>query len=197
MKVFDGVLYRSFVPTASSLRSFWRTRRLRSTASASLRTLKASPCSRRRESNPPSSRRWWTCCRWGASFLSFPSDLLGVFGIVSPTSSPLCVLVGLVSSPLQSCALHPPALVLHHHLQCGQTPDEGQAAGKSESYLNESFRFFTGLMETQNIRETPESYFYVNKNHNFRFYFITNCHIMKFRILEQKLRLHENQNLAT
>lgn len=34
-------------------------------ASASLRTSRASPCSKRQESNPPSSRRWWTCCRWG------------------------------------------------------------------------------------------------------------------------------------
>lgn len=56
---------RSFVPIALSWRSYWKTKRPRSMGSASLRTSRASPCSRHQGSNPPSSRRWWTCCRWG------------------------------------------------------------------------------------------------------------------------------------
>ena len=41
-------------------------------------------------------------------------------------------IAGLLSCPLQGRALHPPALVLHYHLQCGQAPHEGQAVGESE-----------------------------------------------------------------
>lgn len=45
-------------------RNFWRMRKHKSMASVSLRTLRASPCNRRRDSAPRISRRWWTCSRW-------------------------------------------------------------------------------------------------------------------------------------
>lgn len=41
---------------------------------------------------------------------------------------PLCA--GLLPCPFQSGARHPPALVLHHHLQRGQALHEEQAAGE-------------------------------------------------------------------
>jgi len=41
-------------------------------------------------------------------------------------------MAGFFPCPFQSSALYPPALVLHHHLQCGQTPDEEQTAGKGK-----------------------------------------------------------------
>lgn len=44
--------------------------------------------------------------------------------------------LGLLPCPVQGGALHPPALVLHHHLQCGQTADEEQAAGEGEDQLS-------------------------------------------------------------
>lgn len=43
----------------------------------------------------------------------------------------LCV-AGLFPCTFQSSALYPPTLVLHHHLQCGQTPDEEQTFGKGK-----------------------------------------------------------------
>lgn len=44
-------------------------------------------------------------------------------------------MAGFFPCTFQSSALYPPALVLHHHLQCGQTPDEEQTAGKGEYCL--------------------------------------------------------------
>lgn len=44
-------------------------------------------------------------------------------------------MAGFFPCTFQSSALYPPALVLHHHLQCGQTPDEEQTAGKGELCL--------------------------------------------------------------
>lgn len=41
-------------------------------------------------------------------------------------------MAGFFPCTFQSSALYPPTLVLHHHLQCGQTPDEEQTAGKGE-----------------------------------------------------------------
>lgn len=41
-------------------------------------------------------------------------------------------ILGLLPSAVQSCPLHPPALVLHHYLQRGQTVPEEQAAGEGE-----------------------------------------------------------------
>lgn len=58
------VCSRSSEPIVWSWRSFWRTRRLRSTGFASLKTSRVSPCSKPPASNPQSWRKWWTCCRW-------------------------------------------------------------------------------------------------------------------------------------
>lgn len=45
----------------------------------------------------------------------------------------VCVFsTGLIPSSVQSCSLHPPAMVFHHHIQCGQTPDEEQTTGEGE-----------------------------------------------------------------
>lgn len=41
--------------------------------------------------------------------------------------------LGFISCPFQSCALHPPALVLHHHLQCGEALHEEQTARESKT----------------------------------------------------------------
>lgn len=43
------------------------------------------------------------------------------------------VTAGFLPSPVQSCPLHPPAVVFHHHLQHGQALPEEQAAPESES----------------------------------------------------------------
>ena len=61
---------RSCRHTASSWRSYWRMRRLKLMAFASLRTSRASPCSRLPDFGLPISERWWTCSRWGLRTLS-------------------------------------------------------------------------------------------------------------------------------
>lgn len=43
-----------------------------------------------------------------------------------------CGPIGLLPSSFQGCPLHPPALVLHHHIQRRQAPHEGQAPGESK-----------------------------------------------------------------
>ena len=43
--------------------------------------------------------------------------------------------VGVLPGPLQGSARDPPALVLHHHLQRGQTLHEEQAPGEGEPFL--------------------------------------------------------------
>lgn len=102
-------------------------RRPRSTASASLRTSKVSQCSRHRASNPLSWRRWLTCCRWDLDLDPLTPCAEGYFH-----GLPVYPVSGLLSCALQGRALHSSALVLHHHLQCGQTADEEQAAREGE-----------------------------------------------------------------
>ncbi|XP_070631204.1 retinaldehyde-binding protein 1 isoform X2 [Bos indicus] len=74
---------RSCRHTASSWRSYWRMRRLKLMAFASLRTSRASPCSRLPDFGLPISERWWTCSRIPSQLGSKPST-----SSTSPGTSP-------------------------------------------------------------------------------------------------------------
>lgn len=80
----------------------------------------------------------------------------------------VCLCTGLVPCPFQGGPRHPPALVLHHHIQRGQTLHEEQAAGEgTDGRQSTRSVFFQFASPLNTVHNSPQVFVHGDELNNY------------------------------